>query len=75
VVDIREGEGSNDSKVFSSIRKSVNARLIFLEADNEAIVRRFSETRRPHPLGTNRSITKSILSERAQLAPSAPWRI
>jgi UPF0042 nucleotide-binding protein len=70
VVDVREGEGlKRFPKVFSSIRKSVNARLIFLEADNEAIVRRFSETRRPHPLGTNRSITKSILSERAQLAP------
>jgi len=70
VVDVREGEGlKRFPKVFSSIRKSVNARLIFLEADNDAIVRRFSETRRPHPLGTNRSITKSILSERAQLAP------
>ena len=34
-----------------------------------AIVRRFSETRRPHPLGTDRSITRSIRSERAQLAP------
>ena len=70
VVDIREGEGlKRFPKVFSGIRKSVNARLIFLEADNEAIVRRFSETRRPHPLGTNKSITRSILSERAQLAP------
>jgi len=70
VVDVREGEGlKRFPKVFSSIRKSVNAKLIFLEADNEAIVRRFSETRRPHPLGTNKSITRSILSERAQLAP------
>jgi len=70
VVDVREGEGlKRFPKVFSSIRKSVNARLIFLEADNEAIVRRFSETRRPHPLGTHKSITRSILSERAQLAP------
>ncbi len=70
VVDIREGEGlKRFPKVFSSIRKSVNAKLIFLEADNQAILRRFSETRRPHPLGTNKSITRSILSERAQLAP------
>ena len=45
------------------------ARLIFLEADDDAIVRRFSETRRPHPLGTDKSIAKSIRSERAQLAP------
>jgi UPF0042 nucleotide-binding protein len=70
VVDVREGEGlKRFPKVFAGIRKSVNARLIFLEADNEAIVRRFSETRRPHPLGTNKSISRSILSERAQLAP------
>ena len=70
VVDVREGEGlKRFPKVFSSIRESVNAKLIFLEADNDAIVRRFSETRRPHPLGTNKSITRSILSERAQLAP------
>src|ERR1017187_3219600 len=70
VVDVREGEGlKRFPKVFSSIRRSGNARLIFLEADNEAIARRFSETRRPHPLGTDKSITKSILSERAQLAP------
>ena len=46
----------------------MNARLIFLEADDEAIRRRFSETRRPHPLGTERSISKSIRSERSQLA-------
>ena len=47
----------------------MNTRLIFLEADDEAIIRRFSETRRPHPLGTDRSISKSIGSERNQLAP------
>jgi RNase adapter protein RapZ len=70
VVDIREGSGLKDfPKVFERIRKSVTARLIFLEADTDAIVRRFSETRRPHPLGTGKSITRSIQSERAQLAP------
>ena len=46
----------------------MTARLIFLEADDDAIVRRFSETRRPHPLGTDKSITRSIQSEREQLA-------
>jgi UPF0042 nucleotide-binding protein len=69
VVDIREGAGLKTfPKVFAGIQKSVNARLIFLEADDDAIVRRFSETRRPHPLGTGKSITSSIESERAQLA-------
>ena len=70
VVDVREGKGLKRlPEVFSSIRNSVNAKLIFLEADDAAIVRRFSETRRPHPLGAGRSIPKSIRSERAQLAP------
>ena len=69
VVDIREGAGLKMfPKVFAGIQKSVTARLIFLEADDDAIVRRFSETRRPHPLGTGKSITHSIESERAQLA-------
>src|ERR1017187_5225063 len=70
VVDIREGAGLKMfPKVFAGIQKSVSARLIFLEADDDAIVRRFSETRGPHPLGTGKAITRSIESEREQLAP------
>ena len=70
VVDIREGEGLKAfPKVFASLNKFVHARLIFLEADDEAIMRRFSETRRPHPLGTGRTLIKSIRAERARLAP------
>src|SRR3954451_14319494 len=70
VVDVREGEGlKNFPKVYASIRGAVNARLIFLEANDDTIVRRFSETRRPHPLGTDRTISRSIRSERTQLAP------
>jgi RNase adapter protein RapZ len=69
VVDIREGEAlKRFPKIYSSIRGSVNARLVFLEADDDTIVRRFSETRRPHPLGTDRTISRSIRSERAELA-------
>ena len=70
VVDIREGKGlKNFPEVYSRIRRSVDAKLLFLEADDEAIVRRFSETRRPHPLGTGESISKSIRAERRLLAP------
>ena len=69
VVDVREGAGlKRFPEVYASIRGSVKTRLIFLEAEDEAIIRRFSETRRPHPLGTDRSIQKSITSERTQLA-------
>src|SRR5579864_2577779 len=46
VVDVREGEGlKRFPRIYSSIRRSVSARLIFLEADDATIVRRFSETR------------------------------
>jgi RNase adapter protein RapZ len=70
VVDVREGAAlKRFPGIYSRIRKRVNARLIFLEADDATIMRRFSETRRPHPLGTGRSIAKSIKSERRQLAP------
>src|SRR5215471_1483480 len=70
VVDVREGAGLKAlARVLESIRRSVNARMVFLEAEDQAIVRRFSETRRPHPLGTDKTITKSIQTERAQLAP------
>jgi UPF0042 nucleotide-binding protein len=69
VVDIREGEGlKRFPEVLDKIRKTVHTRLVFMEADDEAIRRRFSETRRPHPLGTSRSISKSIRFERSHLA-------
>ncbi len=68
VVDIREGVGlKRFPKIYAGIRGDVRARLIFLEADDNTIVRRFSETRRPHPLGADRSITRSIGAERKQL--------
>ena len=55
VVDIREGSGLKlFPEIFMRIRRSVSARLVFLEADEDTIVRRFSETRRPHPLGGSR---------------------
>src|SRR3984957_17208294 len=70
VVDVREGEGlKRFPEIFPLLRRSVQARLIFMEAEDDAIIHRFSETRRPHPLGTHHSIIKSIRSERDQLAP------
>src|ERR1022692_3484384 len=70
VVDIREGEGlKRFPAVFASIRQSVEAKLVFLEAEDQAIVRRFSETRRRHPLGAGQAVTKSVRSERTLLAP------
>jgi UPF0042 nucleotide-binding protein len=70
VVDIREGEGLKKfPAIFKKIKQNIPVRLVFLEADDEAIMRRFSETRRPHPLGTEQTIGKSIRAERRYLAP------
>ena len=69
VVDIREGEALRAfPKLYKRLRRQVPARLVFLEADDATLVRRFSETRRPHPLGTELSVAKSIEAEREQLA-------
>jgi UPF0042 nucleotide-binding protein len=70
VVDVREGGFlSSFPKIFRRLRKmpKLNPILIFLEADHAALVRRFSETRRPHPLAQNRSVTEGIRDERSRL--------
>ena len=69
VVVIREGEAlQRFPRMFRKLRGDVPATLIFLEADDASLVRRFSETRRPHPLGTGRSVLKNVKSERETLA-------
>jgi UPF0042 nucleotide-binding protein len=70
VVDVREGEFlSSFPKIFKQLRKMprLNPILIFLEASHAALVRRFSETRRPHPLAPDRSVTEGIRDERTRL--------
>jgi UPF0042 nucleotide-binding protein len=44
-------------------------RLVFLEAADAALIRRFSETRRPHPLGHGRSVPEGVAAERRLMAP------
>jgi len=70
VVDVREGGFlSSFPKIFRQLRKMprLNPVLIFLEASHAALVRRFSETRRPHPLAPDRSVTEGIRDERTRL--------
>jgi UPF0042 nucleotide-binding protein len=70
VVDVREGGFlSSFPKIFRRLQKMprLNPVLIFLEADQAALVRRFSETRRPHPLAPDRSVTEGIRDERSRL--------
>jgi UPF0042 nucleotide-binding protein len=72
VVDVREGGFlSQFPKIFRSLRKMprLNPVLIFLEASHATLVRRFSETRRPHPLAPDRSVSEGIRDERARLNP------
>ena len=68
VVDIREGDQLRKlPNILKSVKKAVATKVIFLEASDESLVRRFSETRRPHPLGKNQTVPQAIGSEREQL--------
>ncbi|HUI54984.1 MAG TPA: RNase adapter RapZ [Bryobacteraceae bacterium] len=70
VIDIREGQNlKHFPAIFQRLRRRVPATLLFLEADERTLMRRFSETRRPHPLGIESSVLKSVRTERARLAP------
>ncbi len=67
VVDVREGKMLKEfPQVYRSLkaRKNLNPVLIFLEAAEPSLVRRFSETRRPHPLAPDRSAIEGIREER-----------
>ncbi len=70
VVDAREGrflEGLFD--ILLDLRREGHVvRIVFLEASDEALVRRFSESRRPHPLAPGGSALEGIRAERERLA-------
>jgi UPF0042 nucleotide-binding protein len=68
LVDIREGEAlGRFPRLFTKLRKSAPVTLVFVEAGDEVLVRRFSETRRPHPLGAERPLREAVRRERARL--------
>ena len=70
VVDVREGTFlSQFPTVWRRLKRMplLEPSLIFLEATHAALVRRFSETRRPHPLAANRSVSEGIHDERGRL--------
>jgi UPF0042 nucleotide-binding protein len=70
VVDIREGAALDlFPALYKRIRRKIPTRLIFLESDDSTLIRRYSETRRPHPLGVDQSVARSIASERERLEP------
>jgi UPF0042 nucleotide-binding protein len=70
VVDVREGGFlAQFPRIYRKLKAQgrVNPTLIFLEASHSALVRRFSETRRPHPLAPDRSVSEGITEERHKL--------
>ncbi len=70
VVDMREpGFLSEFPRVLEQIRKKASPKLIFLDASDETLLKRFSETRRPHPITRNKSVIEAIRLERKRLAP------
>jgi len=69
VIDVREGSSLDRlPDILKELRRELSTSVIFLEAGDEVLQRRFSETRRPHPLGTGAPVKKSLKDERKQLA-------
>ncbi|MBI1352949.1 MAG: RNase adapter RapZ [Acidobacteria bacterium] len=69
VVDVREGRAlSRFPEIFAEIKQETKAFLLFLEASDSVLQRRFSETRRPHPLAGEGSLLEKIQREREQLS-------
>ena len=70
VVDVREGQGlERFPAILKQIRRTLTTKVIYLEAANPVLLRRFSETRRPHPLGREDRVAGAIESERKVLDP------
>jgi UPF0042 nucleotide-binding protein len=70
VIDVREGSRLDRfPAILEQVRKELPTRVVFLEASESAIVQRFSETRRPHPLGRKETVVSSIRAERKRLEP------
>ena len=70
VVDVRErGFTREFPPVWRRLRasKALNPLLVFLEASDAALLRRFSETRRPHPLAPDRPVAEALKQERQML--------
>jgi UPF0042 nucleotide-binding protein len=69
LVDVREGDQlTRFPETFKRLRAVHPATLVFIEATTPALVRRFSETRRPHPMGRERTVRDGIRRERQRMA-------
>ena len=71
VIDIREGTFLADfGKQLDALRAAgLTVYVLFLEASDDVLQHRFSETRRPHPADTGQTLVQSITAERSAMAP------
>jgi len=70
LVDAREGAQLQKLPgLLTHLRKDHPISLVFIEASDDALLRRYSETRRPHPLGKDYSVRESLRHERELMAP------
>lgn len=72
VIDVREGQAlSRFPALYRKLRRDAGPRigLLFLDASDNALLRRFSETRRPHPLAAGKSLSEGLKEERRLLVP------
>jgi UPF0042 nucleotide-binding protein len=71
LVDAREGGQlvSLPETIRQLHREGLPVELVYIEATEESLLRRFSETRRPHPLGHNKPVRVGLRQERQLMAP------
>jgi UPF0042 nucleotide-binding protein len=68
VVDIREGLTLDRfPEILKQVKKLLPTRVVFLDSQDAVLVRRYSETRRPHPLRRSETVSRSIVEERQLL--------
>lgn len=68
-IDIRSGQALNElNQILAQMRKlNYKYEILFLDANNDVLVKRFKETRRAHPLTPEGRVDEGILNERKQL--------
>jgi UPF0042 nucleotide-binding protein len=70
VADVREGATLDRlPEILKSVKKLLHTRVVYLDSQDAILVRRYSETRRPHPLGRLETVSRSIVEERQLLDP------
>lgn len=67
-IDIRSGLDGLESVIDELKHKKINMEILFLEADDDALIKRYKETRRNHPLAADGRLIDGIHLERQRLA-------